>query len=244
MYKCSDMESLYEDMPFCQGKKSLPGVRGYVFGIAKRDVVKWPTLPGAAAKSLTELVNYVGDFVLATDKKWHKIGMIPNNGELKIESQGTYGSKTFKVTSNIVIPGTEEEATGYIAAANNDEMIYLIIQRNGKARMVGSESFTPELSLSQDTGKAATDTNSTNVEAVATDEYPAPFYPGKIETADADISGTTGCVITDDTEKVYTGSDGKNYVLSQLTLVDGVYYVTSSLTNGAVGDTSIKITVK
>ena len=74
-------------------------------------------------------------------------------------------------------------------------MVYLFIQRNGKARMVGSEAFTPELSLSQGTGKATTDANSTTISAVADDEYPAPFYPGKIETEDGDISGATGLPI-------------------------------------------------
>ena len=99
------------------------------------------------------------------------------------------------MTGTAVAPGTEEEITGYIAEANNDEMVYLFIQRNGKARMVGSEAFTPELTLSQDTGKAATDTNSTTIQAVADDEFPAPFYPGKIETEDGDFSGETGQAI-------------------------------------------------
>ena len=99
------------------------------------------------------------------------------------------------MTGNAVAPGTEEEISGYIAQANNDEMVYLFVQRNGKARVIGSEAFTPELSLSQDSGKAATDTNSTTIQAVCDDEYPAPFYPGKIETADGDFSGATGLPI-------------------------------------------------
>ncbi len=195
--KCTDADSIYQDLPFCQGKKSLPGVRGYVYGASKRDILKYPTLPGATATSLAEKVKYVGNFGLAADKKWHKVGMIPNEGELQIESQGNYGSKTFKVTATIVIPGTEEEVTGYIAEANNDEMIYLIVQRNGKARVIGSEAFTPELALSQNSGKLATDTNSTTVSAVVDDEYPAPFYPGVIETEDGDISGETGLPVVD-----------------------------------------------
>jgi hypothetical protein len=196
-YKCTDAESIYQDLPFCQGKKSLPGIRGYVYGISKKDIVTWPTLPGSAAKTLAEVAAYVGNFALVADKKWHKVGIIPNQGDLKVESQGTYGSKTFKSTGKFLIPGTEEEATGYIAQANNDEMVYLFVQRNGKARVVGSEAFTPELSLSQDTGQGATDTNSTTIQAEATDEYPAPFYPGTIATADGDISGKTGLVVTE-----------------------------------------------
>jgi hypothetical protein len=195
MTKCTSANSIYGDICFLPGKKSLPGVRGYVYGIAKRDIMTWPTIGTEAPKTLADVAKYAGDFVLATDKKWHKIGLIPNESELQVESQGSFGSKTFKVTGSAVIPGTEEEVSGYIAQANNDEMVYLFIQRNGKARMVGSEAFTPELSLSQATGKATTDANSTTISAVADDEYPAPFYPGKIETEDGDISGATGLPI-------------------------------------------------
>ena len=195
MTKCTSANSIYGDICFSPGKKSLPGVRGYVYGIAKRDIMTWPTIGTEAPKTLADVAKYAGDFVLATDKKWHKIGLIPNESELQAESQGSFGSKTFKVTGTAVIPGTEEEVSGYIAQANNDEMVYLFIQRNGKARMVGSEAFTPELSLSQGLGKATTDANSTTISAVADDEYPAPFYPGKIETEDGDISGATGLPI-------------------------------------------------
>lgn len=195
MTKCTSANSIYGDICFSPDKKSLPGVRGYVYGIAKRDIMTWPTIGTEAPKTLADVAKYAGDFVLATDKKWHKIGLIPNESELQAESQGSFGSKTFKVTGTAVIPGTEEEVSGYIAQANNDEMVYLFIQRNGKARMVGSEAFTPELSLSQGTGKATTDANSTTISAVADDEYPAPFYPGKIETEDGDISGATGLPI-------------------------------------------------
>ena len=198
MTKCTSANSIYGDICFLPGKKSLPGVRGYVYGIAKRDIMTWPTIGTEAPKTLADVAKYAGNFVLATDKKWHKIGLIPNESELQVESQGSFGSKTFKVTGSAVIPGTEEEVSGYIAQANNDEMVYLFIQRNGKARMVGSEAFTPELSLSQATGKATTDANSTTISAVADDEYPAPFYPGKLETEDGDISGATGLPIVAD----------------------------------------------
>lgn len=198
MTKCTSANSIYGDICFLPGKKSLPGVRGYMYGIAKRDIMTWPTIGTEAPKTLADVAKYAGNFVLATDKKWHKIGLIPNESELQVESQGSFGSKTFKVTGSAVIPGTEEEVSGYIAQANNDEMVYLFIQRNGKARMVGSEAFTPELSLSQATGKATTDANSTKISAVADDEYPAPFYPGKIETEDGDISGATGLPIVAD----------------------------------------------
>lgn len=195
MSTCTDQESIYEDIKFCQGKKSLPGLRNGVYGISKRDIVKWPTINRSTVTALADVAKYVGDFTLATDKKWHKVGTIPDQNQYQSESQGTYGSKTFKNTLNIYIPGTEEEVTGYIAEANNDEMVYLFIQRNGKARVIGSEAYTPELTLGQDTGQAAGDTNQTTVQAASDDEYPAPFYPGKIETEDGNYSGETGQVL-------------------------------------------------
>lgn len=189
--------SIYEDIKKCQGKKSYPGVRAYVFGISKYDIQAWPTLP-AAPKTPKETVIYIGNFVLAADKKWHYLGMVTDEGQLQTESQGTEGSKTFKVTGTILMPGTEEDVTGYIDQANNDNMVYLFVQRNGKARVCGCEAFDATLTLSQDTGKAVTDTNGTTVSVEATDPHPAPFYPGKIETADGDISGATGKAWVDD----------------------------------------------
>lgn len=195
MSTCEDQVSLYSDVQFCQGKKSLPGIRNHVYGCSKRDIVKWPKIDRSEKASLAEVPVYKGDFALAADKKWHKLDLIPNQGQLQVESQGTYGSKTFKVTGTFNLPGTEEDATGYISEANNDEMVYLVPQRNGKYRVVGSEAFTPELTLSQDTGQAATDTNQTTISAEATDEYPAPFYTGKIETENGDISGADGSIV-------------------------------------------------
>lgn len=193
---CTSADSIYSDVNFCPGKKSLPGIRNHVYGISKRDILGWPTIGAEKPASLADAAKYSGDFKLASDKKWHKIGLIPNESQLQVESQGAFGSRTFKNTGTAVAPGTEEEVTGYIAEANNDEMVYLFIQRNGKARMIGSEAFSPTLTLSQDSGKAATDTNSTTIQAVADDEYPAPFYPGKIETEDGDFSGATGLPLT------------------------------------------------
>lgn len=183
--------TIYKDIKKCQGTKSYPGVRTHVYGISKNDIVTWPTIP-ASPKTLEEAVTYVGDFVLAADKKWHYLGMVTDQGQLQTESQGTEGSKTHKVTGTIVMPGTEEDVTGYIDQANNDSMVYLFVQRNGKARVCGCEEFDATLTVSQDTGQGVTDTNATTVSVEATDPHPAPFYPGKIETEDGDISGATG----------------------------------------------------
>lgn len=195
MAKCTKNASIYEDLEKCPGQKKLPGIRDYVYSVSKRDIVTYPSVPDAPA-SLKEAAVAKGDYLLAADKYFTKVGIVKDDGQLQVENQGTDGCKTFKNTLTFGIPCTEEEATGYIDQMNNDEMIYLFFQRNGKARIIGSEDFSPELSLKQDTGKTATDANTTAVEAVVTDLHPAPFYTGKIHTQDGDIDGATGKLVT------------------------------------------------
>lgn len=196
MAKCTNNASIYDDLPKCPGQKKLPGIRDFVYATSKRDILTYPTVPDTP-KTLKEAVQATGDFVLAADKYFYKIGIVKDDGQIQVENQGTDGAKTFKNVGSFSIPGTEEEAAGFIDQANNDEMIFLFPQRNGKFRIIGSEEFTPELSLKQDTGKAPTDANTTTVEATATDLHPAPFYTGKIHTTDGDIDGSTGKLITE-----------------------------------------------
>ena len=187
MSKCTKNASIYEDLEKCPGQKKLPGIRDYVYAASKRDILAYPSVPDSP-KTLKEAVQTTG-------KYFYKIGIVKDNGKIEVENQGTDGCKTFLNKTTFAIPGTEEEASGFIDQANNDELIILVPQRNGKCRIIGSEDFSPELSLKQDTGAAATDSNTTTVEASATDFHPAPFYTGKIHTADGDIDGAT-CKLT------------------------------------------------
>jgi len=203
MSKCTKDASIYEDLEKCPGQKKLPGIRDYVYAASKRDILAYPSVPDSP-KTLKEAVQTTGDFTLAADKYFIKIGIVKNNGKIEVENQGTDGCKTFLNKTTFGIPGTEEEASGFIDQANNDELIILVPQRNGKCRIIGSEDFSPELSLKQDTGAAATDSNTTTVEASATDFHPAPFYTGKIHTADGDIDGATCKLVAAAAEKPNT----------------------------------------
>ncbi len=192
---CTDAESIYVDLPNCPGQKSLPGLRDRCYSISKRDIEAWPTIPENPTTP-AEGVTYVGDFTLAADKKWTYVGLCPNKNSVTCESQGEVGSKTFLNTATVVVPGIEENVSGYCDQMNNDEMVYIILQRNGKARVIGSEAFTPEITSSLASGEAVTDANATTITVAATDEHPAPFYPGVIETEDGDIDGSTGKTVT------------------------------------------------
>lgn len=189
---CTDERDLYADMKFCRGKKSLPGFRAYAYYTKKSNIVKWPTKADDDAADLAAIATLVGNFTLAADKKWNKLELIPDQNEVNCEPVGSYGSKMYTNTGTLVVPGTEEEVTGFAAEANNDDLVYLIPQRNGKFRLLGNKEFNTTTSAALASGKGSDDTNATTLTITVEDEIPAPFYPGTIETNDGDISGATG----------------------------------------------------
>lgn len=196
MQGCTNEKTLLKDVRNCQGKKSLPGLRRTIYLASVRDIVTYPKMPdrNKEGMSLEKIPVYDGNFDLVTGKHFIRIDIINNDGQVQVEQQGTFGSRTFHVTATVNAPGTEEEITGLISEVLNDEVIVLYQQRNGKFRVVGSEAFPAIVNPTQSTGQSATDTNQTTLEIVADDEYPAPFFVGKIAVSDGELDCSTNTV--------------------------------------------------
>lgn len=190
---CTD-KSLYESLQFCQGQKVIPGIRNHVFAIAKRDIVKWPELPDVSTESvdLAKLGTYTGDFTLVAEKKWLKIDLAMNKGNIECETQGDRPSRTFLNKLTASYPGTSAQATGFCRLAIDDDMVFLVPQRDGQYRVLGNEMFETDVKPALSTGEGIDTAGGTNIEINVTDICPAPFYTGKIETAEGNISGATG----------------------------------------------------
>lgn len=190
-------KGMYSSLAWCPGQTSTPGIRRKVYFIPKSWIAKWPTLPAidGVVENMGKLATLDGDFVLAADKKWQYIELLTAKSSINSESQGEKPSPTFLNKATLVHAGTDEEATGFARQANIDELIFLCQQRNGKFRVVGSEAFDPSVTISQTSGEGDTGTAGTTLEAQCTDICPSPFYTGKIETEDGDISGADGSAI-------------------------------------------------
>ena len=159
-------KGMYESLSWCPGQTSTPGIRRKVFFIPKSWI-----------------------------KKWQYIELLTTKSSINAESQGEMPSKTILNKATLVHAGTDEEASGFCRQANIDELIFLCQQKNGKFRVVGSEAFDPSVTISQTSGEGDTGTAGTTLEAQCTDICPSPFYTGKIETEDGDISGADGSAI-------------------------------------------------
>lgn len=190
--RCADDAALYDDIEFCMGDKSLPGTRNHAYYIPRRDIVTFPR-PAASPASIdaVAVIPSTSSFVLAADKKWLRIDLVPNESEPECENQGSYGSKTFLNKIMLVLPGTGKKVTGLISQLNNDDVVMIVPMADGKCRLFGSPAYQAELSLKQAFGKTATDANNTTIEVSATDEFAAPFYEGDIVTSYGTINGAT-----------------------------------------------------
>lgn len=191
MRNCTDTNNLYEDVDFCPGQASLPGVRDHAYMIRRSDITQWPTIPGNAATSLDKVAVYSGNFVLAAEKEFIRFDLVPNESEPTSEQVGTFGSYHFENKITLVLPGTGAKVTGLISEINNDDMVILVPQRDGKIRVFGNEMFQVVVKPSQAWGKGSSDANTTTIEVTAEDMYATPFYPGNFETSAGTLSGET-----------------------------------------------------
>lgn len=203
--ECSTAD-MYQSLNWCEGKTVLPGIRPKVYFTKKANILTWPKLPELEkAASMGALATYVGNFVLAADKKWLTLNSLEAKSNVTSETQGEKPGRTTLNKCTIKHPGVEEDAAGFCRQAIADNLIYLIQQRNGKFRVMGCEEFETDTKPSLALGEGITGEAGTTLEVEATDVCPAPFYPGKIETEDGDISGVDGSAWADSTDSGTSG---------------------------------------
>ena len=186
--------ALYESLVHCKGTTVLPGLRPHIFYIAKSDIVTFPTPPNTVTSEGTmgALATISENFVLKSDAKWKKIDIVASASNVNSESQGEAPSKTFNNTGAFRYPGNNAAAAAFCRQANADDIVYLWPQRDGQYRVLGNPMFETNTTPAQESGSAETDASGTTINVAVTDIMPSPFYTGKIETEDGDISGADG----------------------------------------------------
>ena len=182
----SNCTSIIQSLAWCQGTPELPGIKRRIYYISKDQIVQWPTLAHDNRGRLTAAA-YAGNFVLAADANWKYIDILPDKSQLTSEAQGEYPSQTQLNKLTAVHPGVGVAASALAAYVNNNDCVFLVETVRGKYRVVGSEAWQVKSTVAQDLGQGPTGTTSTTLSVEATDECPAPFYYGKIETEDGII---------------------------------------------------------
>ena len=183
--------NLQRSLDWCQGTPELPGIKRRIYYLAKSQIVKWPTLPVDENGRPTSAI-YQGNFVLAADANWKHIDVLPDKCQVTSEAQGEVPSQTQLNKLTAVHPAVGPEASAAAAYINNTDNGFLVEEMRGKFRVICSDKWNTKATVAQDLGQGATGTTSTTISVEATDEVPAPFYVGTLETEDGDIDCANG----------------------------------------------------
>ena len=183
--------SIQKSLGWCQGTPELPGVKRRIYFIVKSFIVGFPQLPRDELGRSTSAV-LVGDFVLMADATWKYIDILPDKSQLTSEAQGELPSQTQLNKLVAVHPGVGKEASAAAAYINNTDNVFVVEDMKGNYRVLGNDKWTTKATVAQDLGQGATGTTSTTINVEATDEVPAPFYVGKLDTEDGEIDCATG----------------------------------------------------
>lgn len=186
--KCT---SIQKSLGWCQGTPELPGVKRRIFYLSSSFIATYPQLPRDELGRVTSAV-LAGSFVLSADAKWKYIDILPDKSQLTSEAQGEFPSQTQINKLVAVHPGVGQEASAAAAYINNTNNVFIVEDMKGSYRVLGNDKWDTKSTVAQDLGQGATGTTSTTINVEVTDEVPAPFYVGVIETEDGDIdcSGT------------------------------------------------------
>ena len=178
--------NIQQSLGWCQGTPELPGVKRRVYYLAKSEIVEWPALSRDANGRITS-AQYSGSFTLKADSKWKYIDILPDKSQLTSEPQGELPSQTQLNKLVAVHPGVGLRASAAAAYINNYDNVFIVEDMKGFFRVVGCDKWQTKSTVNQDLGQGPTGSTSTTINVEATDECPAPFYFGMIETEEGDI---------------------------------------------------------
>ena len=178
--------SIQKSLAWCQGTPELPGVKRRIYYIPKSAIVQYPTLPRDENGRPTAAV-LTGSFTLLTEQKWKYIDILPEKSQLTSEAQGELPSQTRLNKLTAGHPGVGSDASAAAAYINNSDNVFIVEDMKGNFRVLGNDKWQTKSTVAQDLGQGATGTTSTTISVEATDEVPAPFYVGTIDTEDGEI---------------------------------------------------------
>ena len=196
------------------GTPELPGICRRIYYISKDQIAEWPSYIRDYSNRRTTKAAYRGDFILVADAKWKYIDILPDKSQLTSEPQGELPSQTQLNKLVAVHPGIGPEATAAACYLNNSDNVFIVEDMRGFFRVVGCARWITKTTVTQDNGQGPTGSTSTTINVEATDEVPAPFYSGIVETEDGDVVGE----LFDDSD------DGPDSIYDNVVTINGLEY--------------------
>lgn len=182
------------NLDFNIGGINPSGIGVTIYRIAKKDITSWPTVNddpnGSGSGSGDSLSKMVGDFTLASGKKWDKMYSTQGKGKATYETVGETDCMMVNNKLTASFPDLTAEALGFSKAAMNGDFVY-VVKSAGRYHVIGSKDYRTVTQPAGDTGDAAGSAKGCSFEVTAPDVTPLPIYQGVIVTADGSLDCAT-----------------------------------------------------
>lgn len=161
-----------------RGKYNPAGLTEVYYAF-KKDIATFPTLdlPETVGATFSSLVTYDTAITMATGKKFEKLYCTLEEGEIKSTVAGPRDGKGKENMLEISFPGNEADYLGFEAIALNEEFVFIVKEKNGVLRVLGSLEDPAYLDSGDATsGKKVADGRKNVLTFKATGATAAPIY--------------------------------------------------------------------
>ncbi len=182
MAACTDVIPI-ENLDSCPSDEVVAGISEVgVYGSPVRDFLTIEAPADLSTATDNEsLAKIVAAHVFKTGKGFHKVDFIPFTGMVDSAQVGEAGNLSFQNSLTGGIKGTNAKVAGYLRRYKNEAMIYVVKEKNGDIKQIGSELSPAYISeVTATSGAKAGDVKSTTVKIMDTQSYMAPNYGGAI----------------------------------------------------------------
>jgi hypothetical protein len=166
--------------------ENMGGIGQKVYFGFHADVAIWPTKP-TNPLTLEANASLTGDLVMKAGKRLFEMYITDDTGEFKIESVGEIDGKSFVEHLTIFQPGLQKKILGFINAAKNDNLVFIVQDAEGQRYLMGDPMRAAVYVGAPDasgTGKATADRKGMSAEFV----YKTPnayVYTGSVPLTEA-----------------------------------------------------------
>lgn len=180
---CEDVIPI-ENLDSCPSDEVAAGISEVgVYGSPVRDFLTIAAPKNfSTAASNEELAAIAEAHTFSEGKGFHKVAFIPDTGMVETAHVGEKGNISFQNGIGGQLKGTNPKVAGYLRRYKNEPMIYIVKEKNGDIKQIGSELSPAYLiEVAGTSGQKAGDVKGTTVKFQDTQNYPAPNYDGAIQ---------------------------------------------------------------
>ena len=119
--------------------ENMGGITQKVYFGYHADVSAFPTKP-VTPTTLETAAVLTGDLVMKAGKRMWELYITDDTGEFKIDSVGEVDGKSFVEHLTFFHPGLQKKILGFINAAHNENLVFIVEDSNGNMFLMGDEN--------------------------------------------------------------------------------------------------------